>query len=140
MLLFYDSMVYYVGGRRGKKVKINTEEDIHQLNLLQIINCDSTLFGNESMTESYFNFLAERSKKFSRAREPFEIKYQTGPNTFVAAHGESSCKIDMALSFVAFSTHAERFRDSGQLRYGRPFALDAIDAFQNDPRFQDNSN
>lgn len=49
----------------------------------------------------------------------------------------NSPRIGLSLKEVFFSTHAARFEPDGSFVYGRDFAINAIDAFKNDPRFED---
>lgn len=137
MLMLYDSQVYYVGKRKSKVVSISNPAEIDQLNVLQFLNSDVTCFGNGQVTEEYMKRLYEESKTYPTPRVQIHKKFQTGERTFTVYHAETSCRINLRLSFVAYSTHASRveFHDD-ILVYPRDFALDVADALRNDPRFK----
>jgi hypothetical protein len=137
MLMLYDSQVYYVGNRKYKEVRIQNSNEIDQLNILQFLNCSDNVFGNELFTEAYANKLLVRASNFEKPGKEFiEESPGTHKNSIVRKSGTVSSRINLSLSFVFLSTHATRYDFRKNFVHSRPFAEDAIDAFQNDPRFQ----
>lgn len=137
MIMLYDSQVYYVGSRRRKTVEINSREEIDMLNALQVLNCSANVYGNEFFGEDYAKKLMVLASKFEKPGAEFtETLPGARPDSYIRKTGTISNRINLQLSFVAFTTHASRYDFSYKIRHGRPFAEDAIDAFENDPRFQ----
>ncbi len=72
ILLLYDNWTYTIGSKKSKKehfVEISDIEEIEQLNLLQVINCELVVFFNEHIKENYIRELFRRSKKYNKANE-----------------------------------------------------------------------
>jgi hypothetical protein len=137
MLMLYDSQVYYVGSRKRKIVDITEPKEISQLNVLQFMNCCANVYGNEYLSETYVQKLKLDAQQFDKPGKEFvEVFPGDQENSFWRKSGTTSPRTKLRLSFVGFSTHAERYDFSRKAIHGRPFAEDAIDAFQNDPRFQ----
>lgn len=135
MLVLFDSQVYYLGKKKSKVIHVTRPTEIDQLNILQVINSDQMVYGNERMNEVYVKHLFEMSKKFKSPREEISQKTQTGERTFMVYHGTASCRIKLNLSFVALSTYAERIDFSqGHMVYPREYAIKVADSIKNDPR------
>jgi Protein of unknown function (DUF4238) len=131
MLMFYDSQVYYVGSRRSKSVTIANNSDVDQLNMLQILNCISNVYGNEKLSEAYILGLFEKSIKFPKANEEVVQEIPNGENRFTVLHETTSCQINLSLSFSYFSTHAARFDfKDNELRIGRNHAIQMLDVIE----------
>lgn len=62
LLLFYDSQPYYVGGKKQKNVIVERVEDVDQLNLLQMVNCYSNVYGGDRFLKPYITKLYERAQ------------------------------------------------------------------------------
>jgi hypothetical protein len=67
MILFYDSMIYKVGDRKKDFIELNSEHEITQFNILQILNCQSILFFGDTVNNYYINDIVSSSKKFTKA-------------------------------------------------------------------------
>ena len=68
-LLFYDRNTYKVGDKRKTFVEISKEEEVNQLNILQILNCQNTVYFDDHLNEQYFKTLTKVSEKFSKGNE-----------------------------------------------------------------------
>jgi len=66
-IIFFDSGIYKVGNKRQNILEINSEEDIDNINILQLINCLETIYFDEKASESYIKKLHEKAQKFKRA-------------------------------------------------------------------------
>ncbi len=67
LLTLYDPQIYKFGNKKDKIIVLKEQQDIDQLNLLQLLNCLTTLFFDESICETYIKSLHKRSTKFQRA-------------------------------------------------------------------------
>lgn len=138
MLMLYDSQVYYIGKRKSKTVVLSDPSEIDQLNLIQFMNAKKICFGNENTSEDLFRKLLVRSRSLPIPRQPIFKRIKTGEQTFTEYHAESSCRTNLRLSFVAYSTFASRVKfEDNALFYPRAFALQMADAIRNDPHFRD---
>jgi len=53
LILFYDPNIYGIDERNSRRVFLRNKEDVTQLNLLQMYNCNHVVFGNEQFTREY---------------------------------------------------------------------------------------
>ncbi len=68
-VILFDNSVYKVGNKRDNHLIIKKEKDIDSLNLLQFVNCLTTIFFNEKTSEDYIIKLHQKSKKFKKANQ-----------------------------------------------------------------------
>jgi len=61
MLVYYDKWAYKLGNKRDSTISLNNENDIDHLNFLQTINCNSIVFSNSLISETYLSKLAKRA-------------------------------------------------------------------------------
>lgn len=73
MLVFFDKWAYKIGNKKDIVVKVSNEKDIDSLNYLQIVNCDKTIFSNNSIAEHYLSEFGIRAKKI-RSKELISMK------------------------------------------------------------------
>jgi hypothetical protein len=69
-LVIYDGLTYKVGSRREVAVALPHSDDINQLNLLQVLNCDRIVYSNELVEERYFNQLATQAACYLQSNNP----------------------------------------------------------------------
>lgn len=69
MILFYDNMTYKVGDRKKDFIELNNDQEITQFNILQILNCQNTLFFNDTVNKTYLDTLVSKSEKFAKANQ-----------------------------------------------------------------------
>lgn len=72
-LMIFDGLTYKVGSRREVAVHLSCSEDINQLNLLQMLNCDRIVYGNELAEERYFKQLAIQAAGYQQANPKTEV-------------------------------------------------------------------
>ncbi|HEY5371532.1 MAG TPA: DUF4238 domain-containing protein [Hanamia sp.] len=65
-ILFYDGNTYKVGDKKKSHIELTRREDVEQLNLLQILNCERTAYFNHQVTQKYLKILKERSSQYSK--------------------------------------------------------------------------
>lgn len=68
-IVIYDSWTYKVGSKNENVIEIFDSEEINQLNLLQVLNCDSNIFFNENVTENYIRYLFAKSKNYTKSNQ-----------------------------------------------------------------------
>lgn len=67
LLVFYDSAIYKAGYQKQKIINITNERDVDNLNILQFVNCFSTIYFNEKVNEGYLVYLSSKANRFTRA-------------------------------------------------------------------------
>jgi hypothetical protein len=67
MIVFFDRRIYKVGNKKDKFIELTDTLDIDKLNELQVINCFTTLFFNEIVTNDYMDCLIRKSSKYECA-------------------------------------------------------------------------
>lgn len=121
IIIFYDSGIYKVGTRRQKVIPITKKEDIDQLNILQFLNCNSTIFFNEKASENYLKNLHNESLKFKKANEPqSELSYivrEEEPGIIKKSEKEnllilnsSDCEINLNISGIKMHSKGKNHR------------------------------
>ncbi|WP_289048532.1 DUF4238 domain-containing protein [uncultured Psychrobacter sp.] len=68
-LVLYDENIYKIGNKKQNTVVLTQEKDVDQLNILQFVNCFSTIYFNHQADENYINYLFKKSKKYERAND-----------------------------------------------------------------------
>jgi hypothetical protein len=111
LLLFYDSQPYYVGSKKQKKVTLDRAEDVDQLNLLQMANCYSNVYGGNRFSKSYVTELHERTRMLPAFHQ---VHQNTIPSPYrkngeIVTHTIDSVKTNLILSFIYLSTFGSRF-------------------------------
>jgi hypothetical protein len=78
VLVLFDSETYKVGGRklRHTNVDVTHDGDVDELNLLQAINADDTLYFNDDAKEGYVKDLARRARKQRQRERPTVTKHK----------------------------------------------------------------
>lgn len=98
LVLIYDKSIYKVGETGINRITVKNEDDIMQLNLLQIYNCNNVIYGSMSFNNDYINKLISRV-----IPEKLRIPNVMSINT-----------IGLNLSFIRFTQIAERYTKSGK--------------------------
>lgn len=100
MLIAYDDLTYRIGDKKKNILVIANPKEVDQLNLLQVLNCDCNLFGNERLTEQYLKKLRVSSVSFSKANQP-SLKpinmYIDGEKKDVVNATSSECRISLSI-------------------------------------------
>lgn len=135
-IVFFDSSIYKIGNKKDKIVEILEKEDVNQLNILQFVNCLSTVFFNEMITEDYIQFLKNKSKKYSRANDPkLELSYilkedddkekvLTGKQNLMIFN-TTDCEINLKLKFLKIHSNGKHHKLSSRITQVRkPYKKD----------------
>lgn len=135
-IVFFDSSIYKIGNKRDKIVEVIEKEDVNQLNILQFVNCFSTVFFNEEVNENYLNFLEKKSKKYSRANDPklelsYILKEDDDKETVLAGKqnlmifNTTDCEIDLNLKFLKIHSNGKHHKLSSRITQVRkPYKKD----------------
>lgn len=130
-LVFYDSAIYKVGDRKQKIINITNEQDVDNLNILQFVNCFSTIYFNENANENYIRYLSSRANKFTRANSPksnLTYLYKDGvdteslikagkPNLIVIGSTDVETKLNLSFMKIHSKGQAKKLNNSmAQLR------------------------
>lgn len=132
-LVVYDGLTYKVGSKREVAVSLSRSEDVNQLNLLQMLNCDRVVYGNELAEKRYFNQLAAQAAIYSETNRP---KTEVVPLTLII-DGERrqqeairqmapSWKINMDLSVINLTKRSKHAVFTNKLSQLRPAILPII--------------
>lgn len=128
-LILYDPIVYKVGNKKETVVEINESKSIEQLNLLQHLNSQETLFFNHKTSKHYINCLNEKASKYKKANESFSEFYQIDDgkggvkkNEEVISIGSTDLKINLNLQKIKFSSKAQGIKLDNRAAQFRPKA------------------
>jgi hypothetical protein len=132
-IVFFDSSIYKIGNKKDRTVVITKKEDIDQLNILQFVNCLSTIFFNKMITEDYILFLNNQSKKYSRANDPkLEMSYIIGKDDDkqeilsgkenLMIFNSTDCEINLNPSFLKIHSNGKHHKLNSTLaQVRRPY-------------------
>ncbi|TDW48052.1 uncharacterized protein DUF4238 [Flavobacterium sp. 270] len=132
-VVFFDSAIYKVGNKKDKIIELSKKEDIDQLNILQYINCFSTIFFNERINNDYINYLKKKSEKYSRANDPrLELSYIVEENDDVnkvlagkqnlMIFNTTDCETNLNLSFLKIHSNGKHYKlDSRFTQVRKPY-------------------
>ncbi len=135
-IVFFDSSIYKIGNKKDKIVEILKKEDIDQLNILQFVNCFSTIFFNETITEDYISYLKNKSKKYSRANDPrLELSHVIEKNDDkekilagkqnLMIFNTTDCEINLNLNFLKIHSNGKHHKlDSRITQVRKPYKKD----------------
>jgi len=135
-IILFDSSIYKVGNKRDNYLLIKSEKDVDSLNLLQFVNCLSTIYFNEKVSKNYIVKIFERSKKFKKANQgKSELSYlvkgeeklnevmKNGKNLLIMNSSDCEIKLDI----VGIKKHSEgkkkKIINPNQLREKPEFIL-----------------
>lgn len=118
MIVFYDPKIYKYGFKAQNCITTSNSEDINQLNVLQLINCEELLFFNEKVNELYVKNLFEKNKKFIQSslvsiNEHPDKKYPDGSYSTILMVGNENIKSQLSLSFETLTKYAKQYKMSG---------------------------
>lgn len=124
-LLLYDYQTYKVGNRKNKIIEINCPNEISQINLLQVLNCDSNLYFNEFINIDYINKLQLKSKKYNKAGIASVNEYisttpeKSDTTDSLLVTGASDIKIKLKIQGIKETSSVKYFKLDGKSFYPR---------------------
>ena len=126
-ILLYDPWVYKVGDKKKDLLEVSDMVSINAINGLQFMNATDNLFFNESITESYLEYLSVKDKSFKKANQPtskiFKLLNESGeelPGDLIVM-GSSSPMMNLAISGLTFTKQAKAFRFSNSAAQWRKY-------------------
>lgn len=127
ILLFYDMATYKIGNKRDNTLLIENSQEVDQINLLQMLNCDSLLFFNQNVAKAYLEKLSSTSARFTKANRPVSeifpliIKTPEGQRQEkVIRKGETDCKVGLKISNINFSKKGKNYQFTDRAAQLRP--------------------
>ncbi len=128
-LILYDPIVYKVGNKKEKIVEINELKSIEQLNLLQHLNSQETLYFNHKASKHYIEYLNTVASKYKKANVSFSEIYQIDDgkggfkkNEEVISLGSVDLKINLTLQKIKFSSKVRGIKLDNRVAQFRPKA------------------
>lgn len=81
-IIFFDKSTYRIGNKRDNVIQLNDKKEIDQLNTLQILNANETIYFNESISYNYIKELFRKSNKYQKGNKSI-----TSTSKFERANG-----------------------------------------------------
>lgn len=128
-LLFFDPRVYKVGFRKNNYITIEEENDIESLNILQVVNCFSTLFFDENASEKYIQQIVREGLRYQKANRP-EVKHtyllekgekmnpEKRKNLLVS--GSTECKTNLNINGIKIHSNGKKIKLDSSVVQLRP--------------------
>lgn len=141
MIVFFDRRVYKVGNRKDKFIELTDTQDVDKLNELQVINCFTTLFFNEEVTNDYIDDLIQKSSKYERANvATTEMSYLVKPGEDIndlkhknlIVSGSTDCETELEISGIKMHSGSKKIEEevkkSTSVAQMRPKALNILES------------
>jgi len=112
-LMLFDQGIYKVGERKSKTISLTSENDVHELNALQVLNAYENLYFNEQfseiLTRDYWKRLKKKRRrtKTNLKRTRNLVNRETGSRSIVHMYF-SDLKIRFNPSFLSLTKGAKR--------------------------------
>jgi len=117
MIIVFDPWSYKVGSQKKAVVQTSDIKDINQLNLLQMLNCNQTVFFNHKMTKEALEELNKNSKRYERPHQVVTKEFHNvkrngriEDNSSVIMHTTTECRIKLNLTFIKLTDRAKFFK------------------------------
>jgi hypothetical protein len=116
-IILYDARVYKIGYKKQSAITTVKEINIHQLNLLQVLNCGENIYFNDKMSEYQINNLIEKSEKYIGGIEPRVNEYfgetkKDGSSSSIVKTSGPHIEIKLNLSFIKETDHSKQYKFS----------------------------
>lgn len=119
-IMLYDSWAYKVGSASKNWLRLLSERDVYQINILSFLNCDQMVFFNHGLSVDRIRSLFEDSKKYEKAGT---VRRYSLPASRVRAIGVAPTEegtyhlavhcgamIRLRLSFLTLTKEAKRYQ------------------------------
>jgi Protein of unknown function (DUF4238) len=117
MVCLFDPAVYNYGEAEQYCITTESEEEIHQFNILQYLNSKDQLFFNEFATEEYVKFLDLNFKEVKSTLGPYSTFMEMEGRKNVLLNANLDPQIELETSFISIR------EDAMKLNYKGNFAL-----------------
>jgi Protein of unknown function (DUF4238) len=116
LVMFFDTDVYTVGGRRlaSQRVEVTAEQDVRALNLLQAVNASESVYFNDEITLRDVEGLARRAARYRPDAKASLLEYQPASSD-LARDGvlirmfTPDTRTHLRLGCVRLTPHATRY-------------------------------
>ncbi|MCK0108687.1 DUF4238 domain-containing protein [Flavobacteriaceae bacterium S0825] len=128
LIAFYDSGIYKIGNKKEKIVTIDSENEIHQLNILQYLNCNQNLYFNQLASRDYIQNLVQEAEKYIKANKPYSkvvpiLDKSTGnlkKNEEIITIGSSDAKINLTIAKIKMHSKSKGIKFDNHVVQLRP--------------------
>jgi hypothetical protein len=110
MICLYDSKVYNFGNDSINCCSTESIEEVHQLNGLQLINCRSQVFFNDSVSEEYIQELCKNFEEFRGESKNINQIINQGNRKLFFTSSENA-RIDLNLDFFKLKLDPDDFKN-----------------------------
>lgn len=110
MICLYDSNIYDFGNGCDDYCSTESIDEIHQLNGLQLSNCKSQLFFNESISKEYIEELCEHFEEYRKTSQNINKIINKGSRKFLFTSSED-IQINLDLDFFKLKIDPTDFRE-----------------------------
>lgn len=113
LILFYDPGIYDLGAKKQDYLILSDDNDIDQLNLLQMLNCNRNVFFNDEISKEYITELYETSKKYTKANKLIfntYDHYHGKEGSRLLAMGSTDCEIDLRIKGLRVNSGATKIK------------------------------
>ena len=135
VLVLYDKDIYKLGDKKKKFHIVSNPKDVDEINVLQFLNCISTIFFDEKANETYIRYLHKKSKKFKKANVTrIELSYlikkgeennketvKTGFKNFMKTNN-SDCETNLKIEGLRIHSKGKAHKVSNNIAQLRPHA------------------
>ncbi len=112
MICFFDPKIYSFGDDCENCFGTESVEEVHQLNGLQFINCQSQVFFDETISEEYVAHLKDEFGAYRNSEKNISEVLNHGTRKFFLTSSEDA-HIDLELDFFSLKVNAKQYQ--GQL-------------------------
>ncbi len=116
MIVFYDAGTYAIGTMGNDVFQVQQESVINDLNMLHFLNCDTTLFFDDQIDETYLKELFSKSKQFERANQSIvtehDVHDQFGKvdNSSILHSRTTECRTNLNVPFIKIFPKAKKYQ------------------------------
>lgn len=114
-LLFYDATSYKIGNNKEKFVNIS-QNDVDQLNIIQILNCNENLYFDEKVNKEYIEITKEKSKNFEKGNKIItkEFKNPDEPNSIIVGQTKNNLRVKLNISKIKIHSGRQHFKPTNE--------------------------
>lgn len=112
LLVFFDEFVYKLDTRNTETISITEAIDVHELNALQIINCNECIYCGNNIDLTYLKQLREKYKALKEKAVQFSHmqKPELGSNHGLLINSEYNAQLNLNLSFIKLTKKAKQYQ------------------------------
>lgn len=129
LLIFYDSKIYKIGGKRlHTLVTLQNSKDVDELNILQMINANKTIYTLNN-NETYLNNLSTISEKYRNIKFPINEIPIINKNKKLLLYKKPKITYDIKTTFVNINKKIPEYYKTKDI-VRNPFIVSLYDEFK----------